>query len=429
MRWRLFRVGFTRAFNLSLLLLLTVFLLNGSGLVERDQNGRLRAFTRPLEFDYTRWTLQTVGIKLSHAALNTPGYLPVEQQPEVVVQYLHLLEQIWQVQDEIETMYADPAVQDPHTAAAELNVELEGLLQERDWLQPLAEALLEAQVSQVAAEVGLSLGGQTLPPVQFHMTPPPAALIVSPRSAIRQDDNISIAPGLSMEEIEALEATVDEALDVSSLVVGIGGIGVYPTMVMETNNLNWLAEVVAHEWIHNYLSLHPLGMRYLASPELRTMNEMAASIAGMELGAAVIARFYPQYLPQAPSPFLWQFGPPQPRQVEAFSFRAAMRETRITTDALLAEGKIEDAEAYMELRRQFLWDNGYHIRKLNQAYFAFYGAYADASGMPGAAAGADPVAAGVRALRDQSANLAAFINRMAWMASYAALQRAILPDG
>ena len=428
MRWRMFRASFSRVFNLSMLLSLMVFLLNSSGLVARDQSGRLRAFTRPLEFDYISWTLESVGIKLSHEALNADSYLPAADQSEVVVQYLHLLWQIWQVQDEIEEMYADPAVQDPKAASAELNVQLEELLEERDWLQPLAEAVLEAQVSQVAADAGLSLGGQPVPPVLFHMTPPPAALIVSPRNVIQQDDNISISPGLTIEEIEALEASVDEALDVSSLVVGIGGIGVYPTMVMETTNLSWLAEVVAHEWIHNYLTLRPLGMRYLASHELRTMNEMAASIAGMELGDAVIARYYPEFLPQGPSPFWRQFGPPAPREAEAFNYRAEMRETRITTEQLLAENKIEEAEAYMELRRQFLWDNGYHIRKLNQAYFAFYGAYADASGLPGAAAGEDPVAAAVRAFRDQSENLAEFINRMAWMASYEALERAILPE-
>ncbi len=49
-------------------------------------------------------------------------------------------------------------------------------------------------------------------------------------------------------------------------------------------------------------------------------------------------------------------------------------------DELLAAGKIEEAEAYMEARRQVFWDNGYAIRKLNQAYFAFYGAYADVPG-------------------------------------------------
>ena len=71
----------------------------------------------------------------------------------------------------------------------------------------------------------------------FHSTPPPAALIISPRDVIQQDHNISISPDLTTEQIEALESQVDAELDVSSLVVGIGGIGVYPTMVMETTDL------------------------------------------------------------------------------------------------------------------------------------------------------------------------------------------------
>ena len=34
----------------------------------------------------------------------------------------------------------------------------------------------------------------------------------------------------------------------------------------------------------------------------------------------------------------------------------------------------------MEEKRQFLAANGYYIRKLNQAYFAFHGSYADTAG-------------------------------------------------
>jgi hypothetical protein len=99
-----------------------------------------------------------------------------------------------------------------------------------------------------------------------------------------------------------------------------------------------------------------------------------------------------------------------------------MHTTRITVDAMLAAGKIEEAETYMETRRQIFWKNGYTIRKLNQAYFAFYGAYAD---VPGGAAGGDPVGPAVRALRAQSASLADFINRISWMTSFGELQSAI----
>ena len=99
-----------------------------------------------------------------------------------------------------------------------------------------------------------------------------------------------------------------------------------------------------------------------------------------------------------------------------------MHETRVTTDALLAEGKIEEAEAYMEARRLVFLKNGYLLRKINQAYFAFYGAYADS---PGGAAGEDPVGPAVRALREQSDSLADFVNTISWMTNFEQLQEAI----
>ena len=101
-----------------------------------------------------------------------------------------------------------------------------------------------------------------------------------------------------------------------------------------------------------------------------------------------------------------------------------MHITRLAVDSLLAEGKIEQAETYMELRRRVFWENGYHIRKLNQAYFAFHGAYAD---QPGGAAGAseDPAGEAVRALRANSASLAEFLNRISWMWTFKQLQQAV----
>jgi hypothetical protein len=99
-----------------------------------------------------------------------------------------------------------------------------------------------------------------------------------------------------------------------------------------------------------------------------------------------------------------------------------MHTTRVTVDAFLATGKISEAEQYMEQRRQLFVQNGYVIRRLNQAYFAFYGAYAD---VPGGAAGEDPVGPAVRALRVQSPSLSAFLNRISWMTSFDQLQKAV----
>lgn len=80
-----------------------------------------------------------------------------------------------------------------------------------------------------------------------------------------------------------------------------------------------------------------------------------------------------------------------------------MNETRVTVDALLAEGKVEAAEAYMAQRQAFFFDHGYPIRKLNQAYFAFYGGY-QVGGVPGVA-GEDPIGPALRDLRAASPTL------------------------
>jgi len=45
--------------------------------------------------------------------------------------------------------------------------------------------------------------------------------------------------------------------------------------------------------------------------------------------------------------------------------------------------------------------------------------------VPGGAAGEDPVGAAVRELRSQSPSLAAFLNRISWMASFERLQSAV----
>ncbi|NTU74715.1 MAG: hypothetical protein HGA86_01160, partial [Anaerolineaceae bacterium] len=107
-----------------------------------------------------------------------------------------------------------------------------------------------------------------------------------------------------------------------------------------------------------------------------------------------------------------------------FDFRAEMHTTRVGADELLAQGKIVEAENFMEQRRLFFWENGYRFRRLNQAYFAFHGAYADS---PGGAAGEDPVGPAVRALRQRSATLVDFIDQSAWMTSFDQLLQVVKP--
>jgi hypothetical protein len=73
----------------------------------------------------------------------------------------------------------------------------------------------------------------------------------------------------------------------------------------------------------------------------------------------------------------------------------------------LAGGQVELAEQYMEQRRLELNALGFPIRRLNQAYFAFHGSYAEGP------AGSSPVAGQVRRLRTRSASLGDFLRTIA----------------
>ncbi len=415
-----------RKWRLGLLVLAAVLCLSGSGLMSGDQTERVRLFTREIEFDFIGWTINALRVKWSEFALNTSSFLPVDTQRQVVLEYLDLVVRIQKAEYELDLIYADPNISDPDAASQELRRLLDELQTQREMSSPVAEAVLQDQIASVVDEMGLSLGGQTVPPVLYHSTPLPLALIVSPRDIIRQDEDVSLLPDISVDKRFELEKQVDQALNVSSLVVEVGGIGAYPTMVQQTSSLNWLSEVVAHEWIHNFLTLRPLGVNYLTSPQLRIMNETAAAMAGKEIGLAVLQRYYPELVPPEPAPAQDQDRSTEEEPTEpVFDFRKEMNRTRVRVDELLAQGKIEEAESYMEERRVVFWQNGYrNLRKLNQAYFAFHGAYADT---PGGAAGAseDPVGAAVRALRAQSGSLAEFINRISWMVSFEQLQQTV----
>jgi hypothetical protein len=406
-----------------------LLLIAQSGAYTGDKTEQIRAYTRAIEFDYISWTLKALGLKITQNVVDTPQYLSQSDQRNLVFTQLKLVQAIDQTNSKIERIYANPQVLDPARDSAGDYQQLQKLIATENNVQPIAEMILQQQVSSVLAENNLTLGGQPIPPVLFHSTPLPMALIISPRDAIRQDANISLVADLTIPQTVALEKDVEKNLNVSALVVPIGGVGIYPTMVMNTTDLPWLAEVISHEWTHNFLTLRPLGINYDTSPELRTINETTASIIGKEIGSQVIQQFYPEALPPAPRPE--QAAPktpsiPAPKPVEPppFDYREEMHQTRVKVDQLLAEEKINEAEDYMEMQRRVFWDHGYEIRRLNQAYFAFYGAYAD---VPGGAAGTDPVGPAVRELRAQSKSLADFLNRISWITSFDQLKKALRP--
>ncbi len=392
-------------------------LLGGASVALRDETERVRRFTRWTEFDFLTWTLGAFARKFGQAGLGAASHLAEDQRCQIVLEYASLVTEASRAEQRLVEITANPSGTSGQEVA-QATAEVQRLRRRMAALEPLVESTLQEQVAVALDDLGLTLCGAPFPPVAFRFSRTPLALIVSPRSVIRQDVNIQLRADLDLEQQITLERQVEAAMSVSALVVPVGGLGTYPTMVSESSSIAWLAEVVGHEWTHNYLSLRPLGLSYDVSPELRTMNETAASLMGQAIGRRMLERYYPELIPPpAPAP-----SEAPPLEPPAFDFRAEIHATRVEVDALLAQGLIDEAEAYMEARRKVFWENGYRIRRLNQAYFAFHGAYAD---QPGGAAGEDPVGAAVRDLWARSPSPAAFLKTIAWMNDFADLQAAL----
>ena len=406
-----------------LILVLLVLPLRGATIDRSYLEKGVRDFTRPLEFNFTSWTISALWDKAKHSSLGAEQYISPADTRSLVLDYLQLRADVNALEEEEKNIVADPDVENPERASAAVRERLAGKRSRAQDLAPFVQEVLQRQINTSLADLDLTWGGKAVPPVLYRAEPDSHALVVSPRNVIRQEANVMLVSGLTLDEIITLERKIEEELDLSALVVGIGGVGMYPAMIIESSNLNWMVEVIGHEWTHNYLTLHPLGLQYFASPELRTINETVAELAGREIYRAVFTRYYPDRLPpedKSPGGNVPENQKTERERLQEvigpipFDFRYEMYKTRLTVDRLLEEGEVAEAEAYMEDRRQVFWDQGYRIRKLNQAYFAFHGSYA---AQPGGAGGAEENRLGqnLRELKETLPSFSDFMRKVAWM--------------
>jgi hypothetical protein len=373
-------------------------------------------------FNFVAWEGQALGQKAGDLLTRPGAELSETEQTALVRDYFASIRRSRELTHDIEHTYADPAVEDRAAAAVPLEAELDALRQAQAERRPAVEWILEQQTAAALTAAGLDTATGVFPPVRFQFTESPNILLVSPRDRIVLEDSQHVNPALPLAEVEHIETTLDQSLNASTLIESTGGISTYPTMVVEEPNLEWVLSTIAHEWAHTYLFFRPLGQHYYDSGDTRTLNETAASIIGDELALELMLRFYPELVgpaswprPLASEPDWWQRRP----EDRPFEFGDFMRQTRLETDRLLADGKIEAAEGYMEARRQELAARGYLIRKINQAYFAFHGTYATGP------AATDPIGGKLRALRARSASLADFVHTIAQITGVTDLESAL----
>ena len=398
--------------------------LGRSDLPPQDMEATLDLVSARRTFNFFTWEVRALASKAVYGLLAPQRFMDDEAQSRFVLAYLDDVRESGRLSGEIDRIYVDAEIEDPETASQAVRAQHATLRADLARRAPIAEAILEAQVSQALADGALGVLASILPPVSGTFTPLPTILVISPRDRIESISQRQLVAGLTAAEQNTMEELVVEALpDVSAYVTEIGGLAAYPAMLLETGSISWVTDVVAHEWAHHYLTFYPLGWEYMRSSEARSINETTASLIGEWAGQQLMLRYYEPLLVQdkaLPDPFKG-VGGAEGGTMPEFDFRAEMHHTRVVADALLAEGKVNEAEWYMEAQRRYFVANGYRIRRLNQAYFAFHGAYASTPG----AAGTDPIGPLVRRLWAVSDSPADFLRRVAPIASLEALQNAV----
>ncbi len=329
--------------------------------------------TSPYKFRLVQWELDHLPDKWWDLLA---GSLPWADRDnadanELLTRFTSLAGELRQAEAALQRLTAENA--DPNGLTTENAQRRITMLQdEMDALNPRAQAALEAEINLVLGQQDLaSRWGTVFPPVDLVFTGAPLVLVVSPRDRIERQDSMLLDMGMKVSEMEELEEELLRKQDSSALVLRAGGIASYPSMVSTSGGLYNVIVTAVHEWLHHYWFFHPLGWNYFSNATMTTLNETAADLAGEELGAMVYENITGQPAPRAIHPE--HDGPHN--HPDAFNFFNEMRETRLEVDRLLEQGRIPEAEAYMEERRHLFVQNGYHLRKLNQAYFAFHGAY------------------------------------------------------
>ena len=280
--------------------------------------------------------------------------------------------------------------------------ELEG---EKRRLRPAAEETVEAEMSAVLLDEGFgSRFGIIFPPVDIAFQRPPTLLVVSRRDRIQLVDAVMLHPDIPGFERGEIEQKLLERHNLSALVDNLAGLSTFPLLVSDLGQLRFICRTAAHEWMHAYLFIRPLGQNFRASEEMFTLNETVADIAGRELGDKTFERMGGdleesalRYMPVA----------------EAYPFfTQTLRETRERAGELLDEGKVEAAEEYMKQQWWKLRLHGFGLRKLNQAFFAFRGRYAEGP------ASISPIGEQVRQARAKYANVESFLDDVSGVSRY-----------
>jgi len=309
------------------------------------------------------------------------------------------------------------STQEPNADAEKRLAELESDVE--DTIEGRATAVLKDQKLTLEPPL-FSDVGLVFPPVDFEIDGTPRVLAISPRERIELRNSYLLEPNIPQPEIDEIEHNAESAnvdgRGVSALVIRTGGFSSYPSVVFDDAPYDSLMETVFHEWLHSYLIFFPLGEGYFGSSETRTLNESVANIGGKELARLYFERYGTLEHACGAQPASAATPAPTPT---GFDFTSEMRALRRQVEAMLAQGQVEQAEALMAAKRDEFQSKGIFIRRLNQAYFAFHGFYADSPGS------IDPIGPKLQTLLERAGSPGEFVRRASALTTRADLDAAL----
>ena len=261
-------------------------------------------------------------------------------------------------------------------------------------LELVAETIIVQQIEDALREENTRSpwpsAKSIFPPVGFKFYPhPPNLVVISPRGGINRIGDFFVSPYLTQADTAKLESEIEAIKDgenrYSAYISDIGGCAnVYPTIITPTYAKRCL-DTIVHEWTHVFIMFTPV---YQAKDKMfmSAMNETVAEYMGEEISNKIWDSYYEPYLDK-------KYGkvPPEEQDISPNKrekeYSKIMSETYHMVRECLDDGRYKEAEEYMQEGLNLLRHKGYPVRKMNSAYFAFYGQYAYESAFHGANGG------------------------------------------
>ena len=297
----------------------------------RDE-GTLSKITEPFRYNLIKWETSHFFDKwvYEYRFRNNEGESVSANKNTYLTDFSDLLRKIKVLENELSSLLSSVDQANTKELTAIRN-ELAGLKLSQSNLEPYVERIYEQTINEALVDLGVidQIGPFTWPPVDFAFEKGALLLVRSPKNKIERLDDVLLKPDIELLSQTQIENAVESSdQNLSALIIRIGGLATYPSQVSPyLSPLNTL-EMIAHEWTHHWLFFRPLGKKWWAGGDIRTINETVAGIVGSEVSAQANSKLEIKSVTSSQT---------QPSKID-FDFRGFMLDTRLKLEDLLDKG-------------------------------------------------------------------------------------------